>query len=301
MSGLFLSCRRSSLKGRTSSNCPSPARGSGALPEEMSDPPDTVRIMKQLNLDLRTWGGKRRGAGRKRINPRRCVPHRPRPRFRWKPLHVTIRVRREVWNLRTHRCFRALKRSFAKGCARFGFRLVHFSVQGNHLHLVVEAPDHVQLGRAMKGLEVRMARALNKVMRRKGQVFADRYHARLLHWPREVRFAIDYVLHNRALHALREGWPSPPPTATRSPQKACAATILRSSPSPASGSCAPLLKRASPSAAAAPSPSSCPESRRARSAPAPRPARPSRCAHPARKASHRLPAAPRPARRPPRS
>jgi len=63
------------------------------------------------------------------------------------------------------------------GCQRFGYRLIEFSVQGNHIHLVVEAPDVVALGRAMKGLEVRMARALNKVMKRKGPVFADRYHA----------------------------------------------------------------------------------------------------------------------------
>jgi len=56
---------------------------------------------------------------------------------------------------------RALKRAFEGGCERFGYRLVHFSVQGNHIHLIVEAPDAVSLGRAMKGLEVRMARALN--------------------------------------------------------------------------------------------------------------------------------------------
>jgi REP element-mobilizing transposase RayT len=161
--------------------------------------------MKQLALDLRTWGGKRRGAGRKLLHALRSVPHRRRPRFKWKPLHVTIRVRREVWNLRTHRCFRALQRAFIKGCNRFGFRIVHFSVQGNHIHLVAEAPDHVQLGRAMKGLQVRMARALNKLMRRQGQVFASRYHARQLHWPRQVRFAIEYVLNNRAYHAAREG------------------------------------------------------------------------------------------------
>jgi REP element-mobilizing transposase RayT len=126
------------------------------------------------------------------------------------PLHVTIRMRPEIWNLRTHRCFRALKRAFAAGCARFGFHLVHFSVQGNHIHMVVEAPDHVQLGRAMKGLGVRMARALNRAMRRKGPVLADRYHARLLRSPREVRFAISYVLDNRALHAAREGRPLQP-------------------------------------------------------------------------------------------
>jgi len=86
---------------------------------------------------------------------------------------------------------------------------VHFSVQGNHAHFIVEAPDAVALGRAMKGLEVRMARALNKVMDRKGPVFADRYHAHLLLSPREAAYAIRYVLDNWIRHAVREGQPVP--------------------------------------------------------------------------------------------
>ncbi len=122
---------------------------------------------------------------------------------------MTLRLRREVWNLRSHRCFRALRRSFAAGCQRFGFRLVHFSVQGNHLHLIVEAPDSVALGRAMKGLEVRMARALNEVMRRRGRVFADRYHAVLLESPRRASNAVRYVLENWRVHAARDGRPVP--------------------------------------------------------------------------------------------
>ena len=130
------------------------------------------------------------------------MPHRPRRRFRHGALHVTLRLRAEVWNLRTHRCFRALRRAFERGCQRFGYRLVHFSVQGNHIHLIVEAPDAVQLGRAMKGLEVRMARALNGVMRRRGPVFADRYHAHLLRSPREAANAVRYVLQNWRVHGL---------------------------------------------------------------------------------------------------
>ena len=114
-----------------------------------------------------------------------------------------------MWNLRTHRCFRALRRAFERGCVRFGFRLIHFSVQGNHIHCIVEAPDAVALGRAMKGLEVRMARALNKVMDRKGAVFADRYHAHLLSSPSEAAHAVRYVLENWIIHARREGWPLP--------------------------------------------------------------------------------------------
>jgi REP-associated tyrosine transposase len=122
---------------------------------------------------------------------------------------VTVRLRPEVWSLRTHRCFRALKQAFARGCDRFGFRLIEFSVQGNHVHMIVEAPDPVALSRAMKGLEVRMARALNKVMSRKGPVFADRYHAHVLKSPREAWHALRYVLDNWIIHAKRDDRPVP--------------------------------------------------------------------------------------------
>src|SRR3954452_20592176 len=164
---------------------------------------------KQQELPLKSWGGARRGAGRKAKGSRKNVPHRPRRRFRRGALHITTRVRSEVWNLRSPRCFRALRRAFACGCGRFCFRLIHFSVQGNHLHMIVEAPDAESLGRAMKGLEVRMARALNSVMRRRGPVFADRYHAHLLTSPREAANAIRYVLENRVVHAMRNGDPAP--------------------------------------------------------------------------------------------
>jgi putative transposase len=165
--------------------------------------------LKQQELPLKQWGGRRRGAGRMRRSARRNVPHRSRRKFRRGALHVTLPLRQEVWNLRSHRCFRALRRSFAAGCGRFGFRLVHFSVQGNHVHMIVEAPDAVSLGRAMKGLEVRMARALNRVMRRRGPVFADRYHAVLLDSPRRALMAVRYVLENWRVHAARDGRPVP--------------------------------------------------------------------------------------------
>jgi hypothetical protein len=72
---------------------------------------------------------------------------------------------------------------------RFGFRLVHFSVQSNHLHLVAEAGDRHALALGMQGLLIRVAKALNKLWARRGAVFFDRYHARILRTPREVRNA----------------------------------------------------------------------------------------------------------------
>ena len=120
-------------------------------------------------------------------------------------MHTTLRVLPHVWNLRSRRAFRALGRAFAGGKQRPGFRLVHFSVQGNHLHLIVEADDEMQLARGMQGLAVRMARRLNRMMQRRGEVFADRYHAHALRSPIESARAIAYVLGNYFIHAARRG------------------------------------------------------------------------------------------------
>jgi REP element-mobilizing transposase RayT len=125
------------------------------------------------------------------------------------PVHLTLRVAKHVWNLRTRRCFSVIHRAFCKagavGVAREGFRLIHYSVQGNHLHLLVEADDRAALMRGAKGLSVRLARALNGVMGRNGHVFADRYHVQLLTGPARVRWALRYVLCNARKHASQRG------------------------------------------------------------------------------------------------
>ena len=96
------------------------------------------------------------------------------------------------------------------GGDRFAVRVVACSVQGNHIHLLVEAPDRVALGRAMKGLSVRLARGLNRMMKRSGRVLDDRYHAHVLRTPTEVRRAMTYVRDNARKHAAQRGerWPA---------------------------------------------------------------------------------------------
>ncbi len=78
--------------------------------------------------------------------------------------------------------------------------MVHFSVQGDHVHLIVEAHDKVALSSGLRGLSIRAARALNRAAGRSGRIWADRYHARDLATPREVRHALCYVLHNGRKH-----------------------------------------------------------------------------------------------------
>jgi REP element-mobilizing transposase RayT len=157
--------------------------------------------MRQGSFRFRTWGGKRRGAGRKPSGERAGVMHRTRPELKPRfPVHVTWRMRKDVWNLRSARCFGALKLAFYSGADRFGFKLVHYSVQGNHLHLLVEAHDERALSRGMNGMGVRVARRLNRVMGRHGKVLADRYHAHILRTPTEVKRARDYLLQNARKH-----------------------------------------------------------------------------------------------------
>ncbi len=145
--------------------------------------------MGQLSLPKTAgWGGRRKGAGRKK-KPGAGVGHGRRTRLSNLPVHVTLRVRGDVWNLRSRRCFRALHRAFLHADPRLGLQLCGFSVQGNHLHFLVEAENTRALSRGMQGLTIRMAKALNRVMQRRGKVFADRFHAHVLRTPTEVKNA----------------------------------------------------------------------------------------------------------------
>lgn len=168
--------------------------------------PARSRRPRQLGLEFRTWGGKRAGAGRKRRGPRAGVAHRSRGEWtRPMPLHVTLRMAPHVYNLRSRRSFRVIAAALRLGGDRFDVRVIEFSVQGNHIHLVVEAPDRRALARAIQGLSIRVAKGLNRMMGRSGRVFDDRYHARVLRTPTEVRHAIHYVLSNARKHAAQRG------------------------------------------------------------------------------------------------
>jgi REP element-mobilizing transposase RayT len=173
---------------------------------------------RQQELRFRSWGGAREGAGRPRGTR---VAHDARPNVtRHTPVHVTLRCRDHVWNLRSRRCFRVIEAASAATNGRGDFRVVHFSVQGNHLHLVVEAHAARALARGVQALSIRIAKGLNRVMGKRGAVFTERYHAHVLRTPAEARHALCYVLQNFRRHAhqrgerLAQGWLDPYSSAT---------------------------------------------------------------------------------------
>ncbi len=157
---------------------------------------------EQLALNWREWGGARKGAGRKRT-VRSRVPHRRRKGFaRSHPLHVTTKCLSGLPSLRARRTAAELMEKIAEGSERKGFRLVHYSLQRDHIHMIVEADDRASLASGMKGLLVRLARTLNRLWDRTGAVF-KRFHDQVLASPRQVRNALRYVLLNARKHRER--------------------------------------------------------------------------------------------------
>lgn len=123
---------------------------------------------------------------------------------------MTVRVRRGVWNLRSQRCFGPIAQALRKLRRRDGFRVVHFSVQGNHLHLITEADDRAAMTNGMRALLIRLAKRLNALMGTRGRLYADRFHERVLTSSRAVLAVVRYVLENHAKHLAQVGKLPPP-------------------------------------------------------------------------------------------
>jgi hypothetical protein len=163
-------------------------------------------------------GGKRVGAGRKRTpGVRPSTPHRPRhPHKGVNPVLVTLRARPGLPSLRSERVKAMLRdvlhrqrdRRYAKA-----FQVVEFTIQNDHLHLIVEATGIVATGAkdaaealrsGVSGLVISFAKQLNKLLsRRRGKVWGDRFHSRELASPTEVRNALVYVFRNLARHGAQ--------------------------------------------------------------------------------------------------
>jgi REP element-mobilizing transposase RayT len=163
--------------------------------------------VEQLPLFKRR-GGKRRGAGRPPKGPRAGSPHRRRPFLHPRyPVHVTLRVVSAVSNLRRRSVYHAIREATLITARRENVRIVHLSIQRNHVHLLVEAADREALAAGMKGFQISAAKHINAAIskrrpgpRRRGTVFPDRYHAEIITSPTQARHALSYVLSNFRKH-----------------------------------------------------------------------------------------------------
>ena len=157
----------------------------------------------QLTLDMAktACGGRREGAGRPK-SPRSKVPHRTRDAdMSGTPVHITLGRLPDLPGFRFPTLHDEIVRCIVAS-PHDDFRIVHYSVQSDHIHLIVEA-DGPALGRGMRNFSIRVAQGLNRnVLDRRGKVWADRPHRHPLRTPREVRNALVYVLANGVKHGV---------------------------------------------------------------------------------------------------
>ena len=164
-------------------------------------------------------GGKRRGAGRPKSGPRASEPHKRRLAFKpSEPVHVTIRAVDDVGRLRHFEAYHAVRKALV-ATFRDNFRIVHLSIQGTHVHLLIEASDRLALARGMQAFQISAAKHLNAAAtkrlglrrRRRGRVFVDRYHVEIIKTPRHARHELVYVINNWRKHGesqkrMSTGW-----------------------------------------------------------------------------------------------
>ena len=147
-------------------------------------------------------GGRREGAGRRRARENRLDPqHVTREPLTSKhPVHVMLRTCNDVPRLRQRRFYQAMRAVLRRYLHRRDFRVVHISIQRDHLHLIVEASGTKVLSRRMQSFAINAARSINKAAGRRGKVFRFRYRAKQVRTRDYARNAIAYVLNNWRRH-----------------------------------------------------------------------------------------------------
>ena len=96
------------------------------------------------------------------------------------PVQVTLKLQPGLPSLRTPALKACVEQAIDAGHERFGMRLLNHTLEKDGLSLVVTAPHRRALSRGIQGISVRIARAVNRKLERKGRLFADRYDAHVL-------------------------------------------------------------------------------------------------------------------------
>jgi REP element-mobilizing transposase RayT len=150
-------------------------------------------------------GGKRKGAGRKPKSGRSGTSHVARPKIKASvPMHVTIRLERDIGTLRRPLMYKALLQATIVAAKHADMRIIHMSIQKDHLHLILEADNHEALTRGMKSFLGSAAKRINACIvvdgkRRRGRVF-ERFHLELITNPHQAQRTLSYVLNNWRKH-----------------------------------------------------------------------------------------------------
>jgi putative transposase len=173
--------------------------------------------MAQISLPFSANRRAKRRGPKRRVFGR--VHHRARPIHKGRhPVHITLRARHGLPSFRqqlVHALILRVLRDQRRRAYGTTFQIVHFSIQSNHLHMIVEADDgptpqalleerkerrRNPLRSGVSGFVIAFAKRLNAMFKRKGKVWDDRYHRHDLQSPHEVKTSVRYVINNFRKH-----------------------------------------------------------------------------------------------------
>ena len=165
-----------------------------------------------MTFTIKARGGRRAGAGRKKVRlgePNHISREQVTART---PVHVTLKLQPRLFGIHDHlrdgefsslrhRDYLIMFADAVRGAGKFGLRVLQYSIQQNHVHLIAEADTALAFARGMQSLTISFAKRLrNRLRQPSGKVFLGRYHAHVLKTPTEVKNTLFYVLQNTARH-----------------------------------------------------------------------------------------------------
>ena len=173
-----------------------------------------AKVVRKRDKNGQWRGGPRPGAGRKPNGDKAGASHARRPELKRElPLHITLRVLAQVGWLRKMSAYRAIRRALRTALEHHAqFRIVHFSLQRDHIHLMCEVSNKDALTLGMRSFQIAAAKHLNRELtkkgckRRRGRVFADRYHAEVIDSVSRACNAVSYILNNWRKHGQDGGY-----------------------------------------------------------------------------------------------
>jgi REP element-mobilizing transposase RayT len=133
----------------------------------------------------------------------RKIYHRSRPDLpAGKPVHITIKADKNfVPNLRNKILYKEIRASF-KRARLLGIRIIHFSVQRDHIHFLIEAQNKTQLGQSMRVLSISLTKRLSQVLKKKIKALKTRYHLHILESLKEINNVANYIKNNGQKHRV---------------------------------------------------------------------------------------------------
>lgn len=140
-----------------------------------------------------------KGAGRPAIHDR-GIRHIARDKVtKHTSLHLTIKIERLKAGLRNKDVLKQLHDSIKKA-RKIGLRVIHYTLEFDHVHLLVEVDSNQQLAKGMQSFGISFSKGINKIKAQVGKVFKTRYHFRKLKSPNEIKNVIFYILGNSLKH-----------------------------------------------------------------------------------------------------